>query len=72
MLVFTKKKLLFYILILLSKYSIGQSSTDIELHNRYWTYRENFRKYFISIGKENEQYIAFVEICRSISADNIN
>jgi len=50
----------------------SQSSNDIELHNRYWTYRENFRKYFISIGKENGQNIAFVEICRSISADHIN
>jgi hypothetical protein len=28
----------------------AQSTT--ELHNRYWTYRENFRKYFTSIGLE--------------------
>jgi hypothetical protein len=30
----------------------AQSTTDEELHNRYWTYRENFRKYFINIGLE--------------------
>jgi hypothetical protein len=50
----------------------SQTTSETELHNRYWNYRENFRKYFINIGKENGQSIAFVEICPSISTDNIN
>jgi len=41
-----------YFLVLESTNLNAQSTTDIELHNRYWTYRENFRKYFIRIGLE--------------------
>ncbi len=65
-------QIVIYILTLVCVNLNAQSTTDLELHNRYWTYRENFRKYFKSIGKENGQNIAFVEISRSISADNIN
>jgi hypothetical protein len=47
----------------------AQTTTDIELHNRYWTYRENFRKYFSSIGKENGQGLPFSDIRLGTGAD---
>jgi hypothetical protein len=28
------------------------SSTNAELHNRYWNYRENFRKYFVILNEK--------------------
>ncbi len=37
----------------------SQSTSDFELHNRYRNNRENFRKYFKSIGKENGQGLPF-------------
>jgi hypothetical protein len=42
--------------------SFAQSSTDLELHDRYWNYRERLRKHFSSIGKDPGQGFAFSEI----------
>ena len=55
----------------LSTLLVGQSSTDIELHNRYWTYRENFRKYFTVIDDEPGGGLPFSDIQPSVGADNI-
>ncbi|NQW42844.1 MAG: hypothetical protein HQ463_05375 [Bacteroidetes bacterium] len=46
------KTIVMGIILSLTNLLVGQSTTDIELHNRYWTYRENFRKYFSVISKE--------------------
>ena len=60
-----------YFLVLESTNLKAQSTTDIALHNRYWTYRENFRKYFISIGKENGEGLPFSDIKVGLGADVI-
>ena len=51
-----------WILLLLSELLSAQSSTDLELQNRYWNYRERLRKHFSSIGQNPGQGFAFSEI----------
>lgn len=61
----------------LTHLAISQSSTDIELHNRYWAYRENFRKYFTVISKEAGGGLPFSDIdisrqsqCKDVITNN--
>jgi len=50
------------ILMHMSNYLQAQvSSTNTELHNRYWNYRENFRKYFVVINQNPEGGMPFVK-----------
>ena len=60
-----------YFLVLESTNLKAQSTTDIDLHNRYWTYRENFRKYFIKIGEKNGEGLPFSDIKVGLGADVI-
>ncbi len=70
MLMYLKNFILISIMMLISKLSICQSSNDKELHNRYGTYRENFRKYFTKIGADLGEGLAFSDIS-IVGADNI-
>jgi hypothetical protein len=46
------------------------SSTNAELHNRYWNYRENFRKYFTIIGPNAGEGMPFSTIEPNHSPEN--
>src|SRR5690606_4551711 len=42
--------------------SFSQVSTEEQLHDRYWAYREQFRKYFTIISEDPGGGIAFTEL----------
>jgi len=46
------------------------SSTNTELHNRYWNHRENFIKYFTVLGPYSGQGMPFSDIQPNHSPDN--
>ncbi len=65
----SKILIVLYLLFLGSMKLNAQTTTDIELHNRYWTYRENFRKYFTKIGEKNGEGLPFSDIKVGLGAD---
>jgi hypothetical protein len=52
----------------------SQTTSETELHNRYWNYRENFRKYFNSIGIGLGQSLPYSDIDNylGINAKKVN
>jgi len=59
------------ILMHMSHYLQAQvSSTNAELHNRYWNYRENFRKYFVILSQKPGGGMPFSDIQPNHSPEN--
>lgn len=59
------------ILMHMSPYLQAQvSSTNAELHNRYWNYRENLRKYFVILSQDPGGGMPFSDIQPNHSPEN--